>query len=382
MREQLKKVVYLTDVPFTERDYIRLGVKLYQKAGLEVEVFDLQTVFHPECSVCPGPEGVAEIQSFGELTPALTALGGLGPDTMLINLLPRNAATLPVARKLRACKALCVEVRTNAVPCAGAGSFKRRLARLTGRKIWDALARKLLWPWCAKRPDIIIYGGEAMRPASYEASRVVSAHALDYDLFLGKDESGTEERYIVFVDQCLPSHPDFSVLKSTFPVTPERYYNSLRKFFDLVEAQVGMPVVIAAHPRADYDQNIQWFGSRRVVRNRTVELVRHASLVLLHYSTALNFAVLGNVPMVFLTTNELELSVGPTIAAMAALTKRPVLNIDRLPARWETGLLDVNATAYAAYCRRYIKEPRTSDKLFWQILLDAVTVDSGSPTKP
>lgn len=371
MREPLKKVVYLMEVPFTARDFTRLGADLYQKAGLEVEVFDLQPLFHPECAALPGPEGFDGKRPFSELAPALAALEQLGPETMLVNLLARNRATLPVAKKLRSCKALCVEARTNAVPSAAVGGFKRRLSRLTFRKLLDALTRALLWSWVAKRPDIIIYGGEIMRPAPYEAARLVSAHALDYDLFLEKDEPRTEEPYAVFVDQYLPFHPDFSVLKSRFPVTPERYYPSLRDFFERLEARLGMPVVIAAHPRADYDQDIRHFGNRRVVSGRTLELVRRSSLVLLHYSTALNFAILGNIPMAFLSTDELELSAGPIIAAMAAQVGRPVLNADKLPEDWDAGLLDVDTKAYAEYCRRYIKEPGTPDKPFWRILLDA-----------
>ncbi len=382
MREPLRKVAYLMEVPFTARDVVRLGAQLYQNAGLEVEVLDLQPLLHPGRPDSSEPEGVIEKRPLSTMAAVRAALNGFGPDVMLINLLARNAAALPVAKALRACRALCVEVRTNAVPSPGSGGLRRRLARLTPRKVWDALARILLWPWVARRPDIIIYGGEVMRPASYEAARLVSAHALDYDLFLEKAEPQSEEPYITFIDQHLPFHPDFNMLKSAFPVTPEQYYPSLRAFFDVLEAHTGMPVIIAAHPRAEYEGTARLFGNRRVVGGRTLELVRHASLVLLHYSTALNFAILANTPMLFLSTNELERAMGPTIAAMAALTGRPVLNVDRLPEEWSAGLLEVDARAYAAYCRRYIKEPRTPEKPFWQILLDAANGTRESRTPP
>lgn len=382
MREQMRKVIYLMEVPFTARDFVRLGADLYQKAGLEVEVFDLHTLFHPECAAPSSVGGFEGVRVFSELGAALAALNALGPETMLINLLAHKAATLPVAKKLRSCKALCVEVRTNAVPRAGGSGFRQRLARFSPRKLVDFFVRILLWSWVARRPDIIIYGGEVMRPAPHEAARFVSAHALDYDLFLEQEDLQPEESYVVFVDQYLPFHPDFNTLKSKCPVTPELYYPALNAFFELLEARMGMPVVVAAHPMAAYEENVRYFGNRRVVSGRTLELIRHASLVLLHYSTALNFAVLANIPMLFLSTDELERAMGPTMTSMASMVGRTVLNVDKLPENWDEGLLDVDAKAYSTYSRRYIKEPRTPDKPFWQILLDAANGTRGGVMRP
>ena len=179
------------------------------------------------------------------------------------------------------------------------------------------------------------------------------------------------QKQIVFLDQNLPFHSDFKVLKRKPPVTPEVYFSALRKFFDELEKTLGMPVIIAAHPRANYSDGNDYFGGRKLICGQTLPLVCQSSLVLTHHSTAVNIAVMARRPVLVLTSKQLEATEGATINLIAKnLGTRPV-NIDcPYPGwpGWNEHLLEFDNAAYTAYFNKYIKEPGSPNLPFWQIL--------------
>src|SRR3546814_5756652 len=73
----------------------------------------------------------------------------------------------------------------------------------------------------------------------------------------------------------------------------------MRRFLSQLELQWGMPVVVAAHPSARHDERVRcgFEKQQELAFGRTADLVRHAQGVLIHGSTAVSFAVLGNRPL-------------------------------------------------------------------------------------
>ena len=366
---QINRIIYLMQVPMSAREYARFGAELYVSRGLNVEVWNCAPFLNPGYATAEEPAPAA-CRAMGRGGQVRAALHGLGPGDAVINLLPRRVRTLGIHNALGHCAAKDVTVRTNALPLPGA-SFMQRLRKLTPGKLADFLiSRPQIWNKLAPRPGRIIYGGAACRPAPGETPRPINGHALDYDLFLQTAPVAEREPIAVFLDQCFPFHPDFQDIKSKAPVTEERYYPSLCRFFDKLEQASGLRVVIAAHPRAPKDKDL--FAGREVVYGRSLELAQRAALVLAHTSTAVNFAVMYHTPLLFLNTAELNLSQGPIIEELAGELNAPCLNVDALPGHWADALerLPVPDKAYAAYAARYIKEPGGPDLPFWQILLD------------
>ena len=372
---QINRIIYLMQVPMSAREYVRFGAELYASLKLNVEVWNCAPLLNPGYATTeePAPVTCRNMSGGGEVRAALCCLD---PMDAVINLRPRRVSTLGIHRALGRCAAKDVTVRTNALPLPGA-SFMQRLRKLTPGKLADFLiSRPQVWNKLAPRPERIIYGGAACRPAPGETSRPISGHALDYDLFLHKPPVAEREPMAVFLDQCFPFHPDFQVTRSKAPVTEERYYPSLRGFFDKLEQVSGLRVVIAAHPRAPKDKDL--FAGREVVYGQGLELAQRAALVLAHTSTAVNFAVMYHTPLLFLNTAELNLSQGAIIAELAGELNAPCLNVDALPGHWAEALerMPVPDKAYAAYAARYIKEPGGPDLPFWQILLDDLQTEN------
>lgn len=366
---RIERIIYLMQVPMSAREYVRFGAELYVARGLVVEVWNCAPFLAPGYATAeaPAPLACRPLHGSREVCALLRALG---PADAVINLLPRRLCTLEIHKALGRCPAQDVTVRTNALPLPGK-SLAQALRKITPGKLADFIvSRPRVWSKLTPQPGRIIYGGEACRPAPGETPRPISAHALDYDLFLQMPPVAIREPIAVFLDQCFPFHPDFQVLRSRAPVTAERYYPSLCAFFDALERAAGLKVVIAAHPRSPKDKNL--FAGREVIYGQSLELVQRARLALAHTSTAVNFAVMYRTPLLFLNTAELNLSQRQIIADLADRLNAPCLNVDNLPPAWETSLTDAHppAEAYAAYTAEYIKEPGSPNLPFWQILLD------------
>jgi len=142
---------------------------------------------------------------------------------------------------------------------------------------------------------ILVAGGEdSIQPnqPTDESTQIVWAHTLDYDLYLNeKNESRDSDANLgVFLDEYLPFHPDFAHSGIATPSAPENYYPRLREFFNLIEREHKVRIVIAAHPRSRYEQHPDYFGGRLIVREKTAELLHQAGFAIAHASTAINLA--------------------------------------------------------------------------------------------
>ena len=142
-------------------------------------------------------------------------------------------------------------------------------------------------------------------------------------------------------------------------------------FFDWLERDYGVRIVIAAHPKSLYDRHPDYFGGRPALRGKTAELVRKSGFVLTHGSTALNFAVLFNKPLLFITTYRLQQSLTSRyLFEMARWLGKAPINLDEpLHLDWQKELT-IEEQTYGRYRNAYIKKVGSPEKPCWQIFAD------------
>ena len=222
---------------------------------------------------------------------------------------------------------------------------------------------------------ITFAAGAVSMAASAHAARVVPINYFDYDLYVKAKANGArrrvEGRYIVFLDSNLPFHSDLAFCG--YPqIDPAPYYRSLNRFFDLLEQTYGFPVVIAAHPRADYDANR--FAGRPTHRLITAELVRDAEFVLSHTSTAMCYAVLNAKPLMFIYTDDFAAAYKPTLLrelrCFANYLGAPIYNIDAVSDAQGVAVRPVNPGRYERYKYDFLTSPESENTLtqeiFWR----------------
>ena len=181
-----------------------------------------------------------------------------------------------------------------------------------------------------------------------------------------------QQAYAVFLDEFWPFHPEAVYTEMPFPVTAEDYYPKLVHFFERVERDLGLQVVIAAHPKSYYERLPDYFGGRKVVWGKTVRLVKDAKLAMMHDSASLNFVVLYHKPVLFLScalhpawANHIR------VDRMAAVFGKQPINLDELAPTidWKAEL-KVDEGVYKSYQEKYIKQSGSPDKPAWQIFAD------------
>ena len=86
------------------------------------------------------------------------------------------------------------------------------------------------------------------------------------------------------------------------------------QFFKTFEKKTGLKIKFAAHPKSLKKNVAKYSLDLDYSIGNTEELVKNSSLVLLHSSTSISYAILFKKPIIFLTSNELMKSwIGPRI---------------------------------------------------------------------
>jgi len=205
-------------------------------------------------------------------------------------------------------------------------------------------------------------------------SELVCINSSDYDRYLNlSTEKLIEDRYVVFLDEYLPYHPDVKMF-GLVTVEAEDYYNSLNKYFDDVEKRYNVIVVIAAHPKAELYQNNNFYNNRQVIFNKSVELINSAEFVLGHSSTSISFAVLSKKPIIFLYTQYMKENMAyyfDGIYHFANFLNSSLVDItENMDSKSEVPKYD--EVCYQEFKYRYLTSEETENKVSKDIFLNSV----------
>jgi len=369
-----RRIAFLSESPHNKRDHERFGIALLENRGVRVEVWDLTSVLQSRLASeyrPPDPFSWPGLRTFGSRREALDAIAELGEDDFVVSHLAFEPAVWDAYRALSKSRASYAIMSAGNLP-----SPQGTPPPLTPARVFNALYMRAPMRALGLRPAAfaIFVGGEnasRKRNPIGRGTEEIWCHGYDYDLYLAAKDGAKRDGTAVFLDEYVPFHPDYLRRGHEPYSTAERYYPELRGFFDAFERATGLTVVVAAHPRSSYEKHPDYFGGRRVVRGRTVELVRDSDAVIAHSSTALAFAVLFRKPVVLAASADLRACPdGPLINAMARSLNKRLLDLahpDQVD--WKAELV-VDETAYADFRRRYVKKDGTPEKPFWDIVAD------------
>lgn len=129
---------------------------------------------------------------------------------------------------------------------------------------------------------------------------VMYIHAGDYDRYIEVNrESGKETaKCIVYCDSGFADRDYDAVLSGNVYETARHkneYFDQLEVLFQKMEDWYGIPVIVTGHPHTKYETGD--FHGREIVFNQTCRLVKNAEVFIVNTSTAMNFAVLYDVPV-------------------------------------------------------------------------------------
>ena len=181
------------------------------------------------------------------------------------------------------------------------GKLFRGVSRMISRKAFKVYTDAI----SLQQPSLFFAPGKKSMEIFNDRNTIALNHH-DFESFQQsrKNESfnNIQNKYAVFLDVMLPFHPDLKRLGSK-TIDPAVYFTKLNSFFDQLEQQLNLEVIIAAHPKSSYTNE---FNNRRVLKGMTNELVEHSSVVLAHHSAAINYSILNEKKLVLIYSNEFQ----------------------------------------------------------------------------
>lgn len=203
-------------------------------------------------------------------------------------------------------------------------------------------------------------------------TKIIYSNSIDWNLAMAdKTPRMIQDKYVVFIDQYIPYHPD--LVAQHVSISAEEYYQTLNLFFHEVERITGYRVVIAAHPRRmlTHGESFQF----EMVYNQTASLVKYSEAVLLHYSTAFNYAIIFSKPMIILNADLFKPHhLNYSIENIAACFKSAIINISTATS---TDIQDafqtpVDAKSYQVYKNENLQHPLANGELIHEQLLNLI----------
>lgn len=215
-----------------------------------------------------------------------------------------------------------------------------------------------LWPDYETPVHAFISAGDASLASDIarNASNVISGRSLDCD----ENERvvnlpGLPSRFSVFVDSGGPLHPDFKLLGVRSSSSARSYFDEVRDFLNAAQEVLGMPVLIARHPRMSEYSYSDVLPDFSVFDSSTSELVRRSEMVFDCGSTATSFSVLNAKPIRFIApgarrgnhlwrlAHAFSAALGLNVYEDCERFARSLLNNEELP-----------TDTYANYRRKYL----------------------------
>jgi len=388
------RFLYLIKRPLVRRDYDRLGVGYFLSEGHQVSVLDLSEVIHPNLSMAETdapPHSnliIHKVRNWKELRSLKPEIANSDLALLLIQSYGLARSNLPVLRLLAETKTPYLVQAPMVYPGwrlnTASQNFGQRL-----KDIWRrAGAADPLNSIIARMPralmgiptaSFVVYSSAKSKctnslvgPATHE----IEAHTYDYDLYRQhwRGRRTEEKNQAVFIDQNLPFHEDYTELNAS-PLDADEYFGQLRALFTRIEEELGLNVVIASHPRADYADKPHLFGNRPVRAGKTFDLIAQSRLVLAHNSTAIGHAVMFRKPVMLLVTRKLyhrQVYEKHIYEEYSRQLGTPLRYFDDLSDFDLTGVFDVNTAKYERYMDTYLRYPHSKQEPLWQVVLDAV----------
>ena len=383
------RIIFLRDDRYSKFDHDRLGIDTLQKRGFSVEFWDCSKIFRPIFQGDQGPldsDGFSGLRCFEKKNFLLDNIACLTSRDTLIPAIDYDIKTWDVLRHIINTKAFLGMLRLGNMPVPKEEStFQARLKKFIRRPSIAAntFLHKLPLAKLGLRPlDFILQGGAATLLGSIahlkgESTKILDAHSFDYDrhlLTLSDKEEIAYPEDVVFLDDGGPFHRDHHVFNVPFPCSIDEYFSNLNNLFRLVEQKFRCSVLVASHPRVQYNKRGNPFEGRRIVQGETHKWVKHSKFVFSSCSTSVNFAVIYKKPVVFLPINPTKKNVfDPMVKNIATkLGKSPIHWTDKEGINWKRELV-VDKDCYDQYMEAHIKKRGSPEKPCWEILADYLT---------
>lgn len=385
----IDKVIYINYQAITKKYYYDYYLKDCIDNGLDVEYWDVSKWFYPSLEFHSDVDfsNINYIKSNSELKRLLSTKNI--NSTFFITNINFNFKVLRLFITLSSFKCTLAFFGRGMLPDAPQkykSKVIKALLSLNFKKLINPLKNKstiLFKKYKIVKPLDFLFqaGSEGAKGVGFGSfydlkyATIININYFDYDKFLSvnQNEVLVENKYCVFMDQYLAHHPDIpmSGLKN---VNAEIYYSDLNSFFGNIEKKYNLKVVIAAHPKATKYLTHNPFEGRKIIFEKTCELVKDSTFVLTHHSTAISFPILFEKPIIFINSQVL-LDAMPGLYDLtiffAKYLNSELVDLDNFDENKDFNLV-IDKEIYTSYKYKFLSSEGSEGKLTSQIFIETL----------
>ncbi len=326
-----KKIIIIDHEPFTVRRKAIFYVDELSKRGLEIEFWDCSSFFHPGMLLPDTIEDkrVRKFQCLSAIEQALIHTD-IAQTLFIVEAFNcwNNRRFFALLARYN-CYTIRQEMYATAVLTEM--SFVEKLFHTPVSVLFKAVIHRL---------EALLYKEYKKLHKIHYNLKISSGNAPDIDVHINhpdwelfqdiKDKPSLFSRpYAVFIDEYFPLHPDLLFFYKQKPGDAGHYRKVLNLFLKKTEEKYGLEIIIAAHPKSNYDTDS--FAGRKIIKGQTVQLVKDAQFVFMHSSAALSFIMMFDKPLMLISTNDYEHAhvLYRNMLQISELIELPIYNIEK-----------------------------------------------------
>lgn len=374
------KIIYLCYLPLIQKREHDFYMNELIQAGIFVEYWDLTKIFFPNVKFTVEVERnyIKRFHNYAEFEDTILAQDIR--KCFFIVMINFNGMVIKLYRILSKYNCYLIFFARSGLPSFSANESLllkvvrnyRNYLRIDKIKqiFFNVIAKISQQMGLIKNYDLVFAAGSVEESRHRGLSKVIPINHFDYDNYLCVKNNPNRiinTDYCVFLDDNLVYDTDFKILNIK-TVEPTSYFTSMRTFFDRVEKYFNLKVVIAAHPKAQYQGSE--FGNREILKGKTNELVKDCHFAVAHYSTSVSYPVIFKKPIIFIYTSDMKQKSYflKEIINFAKVLNQPLLNIDSVHTG-EFALKEVDIDKYEEYKFKHITSLKSESECSRDIFL-------------
>jgi hypothetical protein len=377
-------IIFLIDRDFTSNDCFRYGFDELLRLSVDIEIWDLSILNNVNPAVVPESympfvkeiQSVESIQIFNSCDAYFVDALSSSKHYKILKTISSNGGSiirLQYSSLLNAWTPSLLEViKSKWVNFLNSRNksvyFLSHIQRLLSKPDDE-------YTYSAK--DVCVYTDSFSRETapSNEVAKIVLSHNPQYDEFLLLGKEASDKGYILYIDNADYYHPDYDVLNTHPAMSFEEFSESIGVFFNYVKHNMECDILVAGHPRVEKKVIEKTYKDVTVIQGNTAELVKGAKMVIAMDSTAINYAILWDKPLIFITTKEIQKNCFYTMAGIEFFFKVKPINIDEDFSRINLiSYAELPKKFYLDYINSFIKTKESADKNSWNILVDELSL--------
>lgn len=375
----MKKIIFILENFFTRRDFERYEIQFFMDNNVNIEIWDITEFSNKNFNKLIQPQDevkdnyVKKLNSSRDIRRAFKNLKEESLFAVYISLNIRTSLVFKLLSKYQIKYFTRSGASILSHPNIGQKTLLKKIIFFLKKdpssifEYFQNLFFKIFTPRFFGISNIPIYFKDAQiadikinlkKKLIGKNTKIILSHHRDYDVYL-KYKNKDAKKYstdAVFIDQNIGFHNDIRQIEI---MDPYEWYKSLETFFNFLKKKYLINTTICAHPRSNGEIN-KLVSGYPIIKNKTAQLIKNCSFVMCQTSTALNFAVLFNKPMIFIYNHILlkneksQLHHASDIEFIARSFNKKPINLENLNNFNLEKELKIDQNNYKDYIAKYV----------------------------